>query len=100
MGKGKRVRNIVLRRARSTRIERREPGLREDGQVDALDDFEMQHEHLVRRLRDMTWPEVPSEVRERCWREFQEMMVDSGRLKPEPNGDRAGSSDEESANRS
>jgi len=33
---------------------------------------------LVRRLRNLKWPEVPPDVRERCWREFQQMMAASG----------------------
>lgn len=38
---------------------------------DELEDFEHEHEPLVRRLRDMDWPRVPADLRERAWREFQ-----------------------------
>jgi hypothetical protein len=44
---------------------------------------------LVRRLRNLTWPEVPADVRDRCWREFQKMMAASrlGRDAGEPEPD-------------
>jgi hypothetical protein len=43
-----------------------------------LEDFEAEYRPLVDRLRHMDWPEVPSDVRDRCWHEFQEMMRKSG----------------------
>lgn len=44
------------------------------GAEDELEDFELEHEPLARRLRSMTWPGLPSDLRERCWREFQERV--------------------------
>ena len=38
---------------------------------------------LVRRLRHLEWPEVPSEVRERCWQDFVRRL-DSGEVIAEP----------------
>ena len=38
---------------------------------DDLEDFESEHLGLVHRLRTMKWPELGSDLRERCWREFQ-----------------------------
>jgi hypothetical protein len=48
-----------------------------DGQ-DEHEDYEEEFEPLVDRLRHLKWPEVPSDVRERCWQDFQQMMSDSG----------------------
>jgi hypothetical protein len=40
--------------------------------------FPYEEEELVQRLRGLEWPEVPSDVRERCWREFSERIANSG----------------------
>ena len=41
-------------------------------------DVERGYEPLVDRLRNLHWPDVSAEARERCWREFQEMMIERG----------------------
>lgn len=42
------------------------------------EDFERDYEPLVDRLRNLKWPEVSDETRERCWNEFQKMMTERG----------------------
>lgn len=59
----------------------RNPEHREHDRDD--DDLEHAYEPLVERLRNLTWPEVPEELRERCWREFQKMMEGRGRRRGE-----------------
>lgn len=51
---------------------------------DDFEDEEDENDPLVQRLRQLKWPEVPAEVRERCWREFQERIARKERGEPEP----------------
>lgn len=37
--------------------------------------FPPEDDELIRRLRNLKWPEVQPEVRERCWREFQKRIA-------------------------
>jgi hypothetical protein len=38
------------------------------------DDFQDEFGPLVQRLQKMKWPEVPADVRERCWQDFQRLV--------------------------
>jgi hypothetical protein len=57
------------------------------GPEDELDDFEVEHQGLVHRLRTMNWPQFAPDERKRCWRAFQRRMA----------GDPAGATEDESA---
>jgi hypothetical protein len=50
-------------------------------------DFEpmlSEHEELVRRLRELRWPTVRPEVRERCWAAFNQRLADRWMPADEP----------------
>jgi hypothetical protein len=53
---------------------------------DEYEEVEKQYEPLVDRLRNLQWPEVPAEVRDRCWEEFQQIMHDAGLDEPNNSG--------------
>jgi len=38
--------------------------------------FPGEHEELVHRLRELQWPTVRPEVRERCWAAFNQRLAD------------------------
>lgn len=39
--------------------------------------WDMESDELVRRLSRLEWAPVPAELRERCWREFEERIAES-----------------------
>ena len=82
---GKRVLHILFgagRRSGSQEPDREVAPTREH-----LEDFEADFEPLVARLRNMEWPQVSSDVRDRCWQDFQRMMAESDHARPGTNGD-------------
>ena len=46
---------------------------------------------LVQRLRNLGWPQVTPGVRERCWREFQQMMASGEMPEAQADGDSSAS---------
>jgi hypothetical protein len=50
------------------------------------DDDDEENGPLVDRLRNLQWPEVDPDLRERSWEQFQR-MIDQGAAKADPDGD-------------
>ena len=40
--------------------------------------FPSEEDELVQRLSGLEWPEIPSDVRQRCWQEFSERTARGG----------------------
>jgi len=45
--------------------------------------WHVEGDELVRRLNKLEWAPVPDELRERCWREFEQRMTENGSDRPE-----------------
>jgi hypothetical protein len=51
--------------------------------------WHVEGDELVRRLSKLEWAPVPSELRERCWKDFEQRMSQNGSTGSEPARSRA-----------
>lgn len=50
--------------------------------LNLCDELHPETDQLVQRLRNLQWDDVSSELRDRCWREFNRMLSERDDLQP------------------